>query len=231
MSLGDVLSFLLFRVLLASSFFFFFNPQHPCVHDEVTGLSLLGLPALQALLYHCRYFQHVALCASSCYQGRRVFHAQPCADAGGGGLFPPENTLLGRSGVKPITRCQQGSPSEISSVRRRLDSEDSLLFWRSVPPASADNHRRPSSSLSTSSTMVSGPLTYTHSTLQNQTMSTQASPSFWSFQSRGSMLHTPKGPSPLNVTEDTPASRLMTQGTREAFLMAVFTFAFSLMEI
>ncbi|XP_075906423.1 rotatin isoform X2 [Nelusetta ayraudi] len=130
--------------------------QHPCVHDEVTGLSLLGLPALQALLYHCRYFQHVALCASSCYQGRRVFHSQPCADAGGG-LFPPENTLL--------------------------DSEDSLLFWRSVPPASADNHRRPSSSLSTSSTM-----------------------------SRGSMLHTPKGPSPLNVTEDTPASRLMTQG-------------------
>lgn len=94
---------------------FFLNPQHPCVHDEVTGVSLLGLPALQALLYHCRYFQHVALCASSCYQGRRVFHSQPCADAGGGGLFPPENTLLGRSGVKPITRCQQGSPSEISS--------------------------------------------------------------------------------------------------------------------
>lgn len=112
----DVLSFLLFRVLLASSFFFFFfNPQHPCVHDEVTGVSLLGLPALQALLYHCRYFQHVALCASGCYQGRRVFHSQPCADAGGGGLFPPENTLLGRSRVKPITRCQQGSPSEISS--------------------------------------------------------------------------------------------------------------------
>lgn len=164
---------------LSVVFFFKKNPQHPCVHDEVTGVSLLGLPALQALLYHCRYFQHVALCASSCYQGRRVFHAQPCADAGGGGLFPPENTLLGRSGVKPITRCQQGSPSEISSVRRRLDSEDSLLFWRSVPPASADNHRRPSSSLSTSSTMVSGPLTYTHSTLQNQTMSTQASPSFW----------------------------------------------------
>lgn len=136
-------------------------------------MSLQGLPALQALLYHCRYFQHVALCASSCYQGRRVFHSQPCADAGGG-PFPPENTLLGRSGVKPITRCQRGSPSEISSVRGRLDSEDSLLFWRSVPPASADNRRRPSSSLSTSSTMVSGPLTYTHtrthSTLKNQTL-------------------------------------------------------------
>lgn len=195
-------------------------------------MSLLGLPALQALLYHCRYFQHVALCASSCYQGRRVFHSQPCADAGGGGgLFPPENTLLGRSGVKPLTCRQQGSPSEISSVRGRLDAEDSLLFWRSVPPASADNHRRPSSSLSTSSTMVSGPLAYPHSTLQNQTIATRASPSFWSLQSRGSALHTPKGPSPLNVTEDTPASRLMAQGTREAFLMAMFTFASSLMEI
>lgn len=34
----------------------------------------------------------------------------------------------------------------------------------------------------------------------------------FSLQVRGSGLHTPEGPSPLNITEDTPASRLMAQG-------------------
>uniref|UniRef100_A0A671XHA6 Rotatin n=1 Tax=Sparus aurata TaxID=8175 RepID=A0A671XHA6_SPAAU len=117
--------------------------QHPCVHDEVSGVSLVGLPALQALLYHCQYFQHVALSASSCYQGRYTFHLQPRADA----------------------------------------TSNSLWFWRSDPPAPTINSSRPSSSLSTSSTVI-----------------------------RGSGLHTPKGPSPVNITEDTPASRLMAQG-------------------
>uniref|UniRef100_A0A3Q2X1X5 Rotatin n=1 Tax=Haplochromis burtoni TaxID=8153 RepID=A0A3Q2X1X5_HAPBU len=51
--------------------------QHPCVRDEVSGMSLVGLPALQALLYHCQYFQHVGLSASSCYCGRYTFYIQP----------------------------------------------------------------------------------------------------------------------------------------------------------
>ncbi|XP_070783994.1 rotatin [Enoplosus armatus] len=130
--------------------------QHPCVHDEVSGVSLVGLPALQALLYHCQYFQHVALSASSCYRGRYTFHLQPRADATSG-----------------------PSPQESNS----LDSENSLWFWTCDPPAPTTDTCRPSSSLSTSSTVirVSGP-------------------------------HTPKGPSPSNITEDTPASRLMAQG-------------------
>ncbi|XP_031137959.1 rotatin isoform X3 [Sander lucioperca] len=105
--------------------------QHPCVHDEVSGVSLVGLPALQALLYHCQYFQHVALSATKCYR----------------------------------------------------DSENSLWFWRCDPPAPTMDSSRPSSSLSTSSTVT-----------------------------RGSGPNTPKGPSPLSITEDTPASRLMAQG-------------------
>ncbi|XP_069007751.1 rotatin [Embiotoca jacksoni] len=130
--------------------------QHPCVHDEVSGVSLVGLPALQALLYHCQYFQHVALCATSCYRGRYTFHLQPYAGTS--------------SDPGP-----QGSTS--------VDSENSLLFWRCDPPAPTINSSRPSSSLSTSSTVV-----------------------------RGSGLHTPKAPSPLSITEETPASRLMAQG-------------------
>ncbi|KAM7369970.1 hypothetical protein PAMP_011257 [Pampus punctatissimus] len=129
--------------------------QHPCVHDEVSGVSLVGLPALQALLYHCQYFQHVALSASSCYRGRYTFHLQPCAGAISG-PSPQESTL---------------------------DSENSLWFWRCAPPALNVNSSRPSSSLSTSSTVI-----------------------------RGSVPHTPRVPSPLSITEDTPASRLMAQG-------------------
>ncbi|XP_040921403.1 rotatin isoform X2 [Toxotes jaculatrix] len=130
--------------------------QHPCVHDEVSGISLVGLPALQALLYHCQYFQHVALSASICYQGRYTFHLQPRAGAS--------------SGTGPL---------ESDS----LDSENSLWLWRGDPPAPTINSSRPSSSLSTSSTLI-----------------------------RGSGPHTPKATSSLSISEDTPASRLMAQG-------------------
>lgn len=47
--------------------------QSPCVHNEESGLSLVGLPALQALLYHCQFFEHVAHMAKHCYQGRYMF--------------------------------------------------------------------------------------------------------------------------------------------------------------
>ncbi|XP_029979443.1 rotatin [Sphaeramia orbicularis] len=130
--------------------------QHPCVHDEVSGVSLVGLPALQALLYHCQYFQHVVLSASTCYRGRYTFHLQSHAGTTGG-----------------------PSPQESTSQ----DSENSLWFWRCAPPAPTVNSSRPSSSLSTSSTEI-----------------------------RGSGPHTPKALSPLNITEDTPVSRLMAQG-------------------
>ncbi|XP_037829180.1 rotatin isoform X2 [Kryptolebias marmoratus] len=135
--------------------------QHPCVHDEVSGVSVVGLPALQALLYHCQYFQNVALSASNCYRGRYVFQVQPRA-AGSTGSTLQESTST--------------------------DSENSLLFWRWDPPPSISSGR-PSSSLSTSSTVVSNALI------------------------RGSGPNTPQVSSPLSIPDDTPAaSRLMAQG-------------------
>ncbi|XP_026147911.1 rotatin isoform X2 [Mastacembelus armatus] len=105
------------------------NWQHPCVHDEVSGVSLVGLPALQALLYHCQYFQHVALCASSCYHGRYTLHLRPHTGASGG-----------------------SNHQESTSV----DSENSVWFWKYDPQAPTGNSSRSSSSLSTSSTMIRG---------------------------------------------------------------------------
>ncbi|MEQ2280761.1 hypothetical protein AMECASPLE_023258, partial [Ameca splendens] len=101
--------------------------QHPRVHDEVSGVSLVGLPALQALLYHCQYFHNVALSASTCYRGRYAFDLQP----------------------RP---CGSGNPSlQQSSL---ADSGNCLLVWR-CDPAPSITSGRSSSSLSTSSTAVS----------------------------------------------------------------------------
>nr|XP_054607097.1 rotatin isoform X3 [Nothobranchius furzeri] len=135
--------------------------QHPCVHDEVSGVSVVGLPALQALLYHCQYFQNVAHAASSCYRGRYTFQLRP----GAAGSTGPS--------------LQESSSS---------DSENSLLLWRWDPPPSI-NSRRPSSSLSTSSTVLStAPI-------------------------RRLRPNTPKVPSPVGIADDAPAaSRLMAQG-------------------
>ncbi|XP_026218879.1 rotatin isoform X2 [Anabas testudineus] len=132
------------------------NWQHPCVHDEVSGVSLVGLPALQALLYHCQYFQHVALSASSCYRGRYTFCLQTHA-------------------------AVSGATSHQESIS--VDSENSLRFWRCDPPAPSVDSSRPSSSLSTSSTVI-----------------------------RGSGIDTPKALSPLTIMDNTAASRLMAQG-------------------
>uniref|UniRef100_A0A671MLB4 Rotatin N-terminal domain-containing protein n=1 Tax=Sinocyclocheilus anshuiensis TaxID=1608454 RepID=A0A671MLB4_9TELE len=51
--------------------------QSPCVHDEDSGLCLVGLPALQALLYHCQFFESVGRMVKSCYMGRHAFTLSP----------------------------------------------------------------------------------------------------------------------------------------------------------
>ncbi|XP_054840962.1 rotatin [Eublepharis macularius] len=47
--------------------------QGPCVHDEESGLSLTGKPALQALLYHCHFYEHLNEMVRQCYLGRYTF--------------------------------------------------------------------------------------------------------------------------------------------------------------
>lgn len=118
-------------------------------------MSLVGLPALQALLYHCQYFQHVAVSASKCYRGRYTFHLQPPADATSG-PSPQETNSLGRFYF--LCNCILALFSQrlcVIMLHPCLDSENSLWFWRCDPQAPTVNSSRPSSSLSTSSTVVS----------------------------------------------------------------------------
>lgn len=43
------------------------------MHDEDSGLSLVGKPALQALFYHCRFYEHLNQMVKHCYLGRYTF--------------------------------------------------------------------------------------------------------------------------------------------------------------
>ncbi|XP_067837545.1 rotatin isoform X1 [Heptranchias perlo] len=84
--------------------------QSPCVHDEESGLSLVGLPALQALLYHCQFYEHVAHMTKQCYLGRYLFDLN----------FP-----------KPTGSCLPSS---------NLEDTDSLKYWRASSSLSNHSH-------------------------------------------------------------------------------------------
>uniref|UniRef100_A0A8C6MA44 Rotatin n=1 Tax=Nothobranchius furzeri TaxID=105023 RepID=A0A8C6MA44_NOTFU len=90
--------------------------QHPCVHDEVSGVSVVGLPALQALLYHCQYFQNVAHAASSCYRGRYTFQLRP-GPAGSTGPSLQESSSSGQSDGDTSNSSQDSQQEEPSAVQ------------------------------------------------------------------------------------------------------------------
>ncbi|XP_059562335.1 rotatin isoform X1 [Myotis daubentonii] len=56
--------------------------QGPCVHDEDSGLSLVGKPALQALLYHCHFYEHLHQMVKHCYLGLYTFYSSCSAPNG-----------------------------------------------------------------------------------------------------------------------------------------------------
>ncbi|NXJ18877.1 RTTN protein, partial [Dicrurus megarhynchus] len=47
--------------------------QGPCVHDEESGLSQTGIPALKALLYHCQFYEQMNQMVKHCYLGCYMF--------------------------------------------------------------------------------------------------------------------------------------------------------------
>ncbi|XP_010179221.1 PREDICTED: rotatin, partial [Mesitornis unicolor] len=47
--------------------------QGPCVHDEESGLSQMGKPALKALLFHSQFYEHVNQMVKHCYLGCYMF--------------------------------------------------------------------------------------------------------------------------------------------------------------
>ncbi|KAI4902317.1 hypothetical protein NFI96_016186, partial [Prochilodus magdalenae] len=116
--------------------------QSPCVHDEGSGVSLVGLPALQALLYHCHFFDHVAEMVRSCYRGRYAFtlnpppvhtqSAQQLHQSHSSGSVSTSSTLLlpgSSSGTcSPVLSsagAEQGTPFNRLTAQGQSDAESS----------------------------------------------------------------------------------------------------------
>ncbi|XP_036086020.1 rotatin isoform X3 [Rousettus aegyptiacus] len=104
--------------------------QGPCVHDEDSGMSLVGKPALQALLYHCHFYTHLNQMAKHCYLGRYAFDANCSALRGtseGGDLNGLDDSFkFWRAPSR--TSSQDRDPSSLSTletmVAPSLESDD-----------------------------------------------------------------------------------------------------------
>uniref|UniRef100_A0A665VL78 Rotatin n=1 Tax=Echeneis naucrates TaxID=173247 RepID=A0A665VL78_ECHNA len=134
--------------------------QHPCVHDEVSGISLVGLPALQALLYHCQYFQHVALSASICYRGRYTFHRQPCVGASSDAISQDSDSLFDKRAFQdplkkltaralmtllscsPTAQKHAAKAGLIDSCVEQMKQTHSQLLLESVRPGKVSHRKK-----------------------------------------------------------------------------------------
>ncbi|XP_060030017.1 rotatin isoform X2 [Erinaceus europaeus] len=104
--------------------------QGPCVHDEDSGLSLVGKPALQALLHHCRFYEHLSQMVKHSYLGRSTFHLNlPALD----GAF--EHTEV--NGLDDSFKFWR-VPSRISTQDRDPSSHSTLETMVTPSSGSAD---------------------------------------------------------------------------------------------
>ncbi|KAM4792826.1 rotatin isoform 2-T2 [Cyanocitta cristata] len=85
--------------------------QGPCVHDEESGLSQTGIPALKALLYHCQFYEQVNQMVKHCYLGCYMFDLNS---------YKEENLSIEKGGV--------------------TDFDDSLNLWKAPPSQSKSSH-------------------------------------------------------------------------------------------
>ncbi|NWS20539.1 RTTN protein, partial [Pachyramphus minor] len=85
--------------------------QGPCVHDEESGLSQTGIPALKALLYHCQFYEHVNQMVKHCYLGCYMFDLNS---------YKEDNLNIEKGGV--------------------TDFDDSLNIWKAPSSQSKSSH-------------------------------------------------------------------------------------------
>ncbi|NXL99601.1 RTTN protein, partial [Tyrannus savana] len=85
--------------------------QGPCVHDEESGLSQTGIPALKALLYHCQFYGHVNQMVKHCYLGCYMFDLNS---------YKEDNLNIEKGGV--------------------TDFDDSLNLWKAPSIQSKSSH-------------------------------------------------------------------------------------------
>ncbi|XP_039107872.1 rotatin isoform X2 [Hyaena hyaena] len=119
--------------------------QGPCVHDEDSGLSLVGKPALQALLYHCRFYEHVNQMIKHCYLGRYICDLKFSALDGtleGSDLNGVDDSFkFWRAPSRLSSQAQD--PSSLSTVETMVASSlgsEPVLFGPSAVPVPEASH-------------------------------------------------------------------------------------------
>ncbi|XP_074432646.1 rotatin isoform X1 [Larus michahellis] len=90
--------------------------QGPCVHDEESGLSQTGKPALKALLYHCQFYEHVNQMVKHCYLGCYMFDLNSSKE---------DNLIIEKGGI--------------------TDFDDSLNLWKAPSSQSRSSHSQSTS--------------------------------------------------------------------------------------
>ncbi|XP_065484434.1 rotatin isoform X1 [Caloenas nicobarica] len=90
--------------------------QGPCVHDEESGLSQTGKPALRALLYHCQFYEHVNQMVKHCYLGCYMFDLKSSKE---------NNLIVEKGGI--------------------TDFDDSLNLWKAPSSQSRSSHSQSTS--------------------------------------------------------------------------------------
>ncbi|NXX80013.1 RTTN protein, partial [Urocolius indicus] len=93
--------------------------QGPCVHDEESGLSQTGKPALKALLYHCRFYEHVNQMVKRCSLGYYTFDLNSSKE---------DNFIIEKEGI---------------TARSYFD--DSLNLWKAPSSESRSSHSQSTS--------------------------------------------------------------------------------------
>ncbi|NWS75872.1 RTTN protein, partial [Crotophaga sulcirostris] len=90
--------------------------QGPCVHDEESGFSQTGKPALNALLHHCQFYEHVNQMVKRCYLGCYTFDLNSSKE---------DNLVIEKSG-----KCY---------------FDDSLNLWKAPSSQSQSSHSQSTS--------------------------------------------------------------------------------------
>ncbi|NXH11220.1 RTTN protein, partial [Bucco capensis] len=90
--------------------------QGPCVHDEESGLSQTGKPALNALLYHFQFYGHVNQMVKHCYLGCYMFDLNSSKQ---------DNLIIEKGSI--------------------TDLDDSLNLWKAPSSHSPSSHTRSTS--------------------------------------------------------------------------------------
>ncbi|NWU68884.1 RTTN protein, partial [Pterocles burchelli] len=90
--------------------------QGPCVHDEESGFSQTGKPALKALLYHCQFYEHVNQMVKHCYLGCYMFDLNSSKE---------HNLIIEKGGA--------------------TDLNDSLNLWKAPSSQSQSSHSQSTS--------------------------------------------------------------------------------------